>query len=58
VLACFATSSRSLPPQLRRQRARRRGDPLPWSAMRTGIRIVRALFATPRCTAWRIHHVA
>ena len=26
--------------------------------MWTGIRIVRDLFATPRCTAWRIHHVA
>ena len=24
----------------------------------TGMRIFRALFATPRCTAWRIHHVA
>ena len=28
------------------------------STMCTGIRIVRALFATPRCTAWRIHQVA
>ena len=26
--------------------------------MCTGIRIVRDLFATPRCTAWRIHQVA
>ena len=28
------------------------------STMWTGIRIVRDLFATPRCTAWRIHQVA
>ena len=28
------------------------------SAMWTGMRIVRDLFATPRCTACRIHHVA
>ena len=28
------------------------------SAMCTGIRIVRDLFATPRWTAWRIHQVA
>ncbi len=28
------------------------------STMCTGIRIVRALFATPRCTACRIHQVA
>ena len=28
------------------------------STMWTGSRIVRDLFATPRCTAWRIHHVA
>ena len=28
------------------------------STMCTGMRIVRDLFATPRCTAWRIHHVA
>ena len=28
------------------------------STMCTGIRIVRDLFATPRWTAWRIHHVA
>ena len=28
------------------------------SAMCTGMRMVRDLFATPRWTAWRIHHVA
>ena len=44
--------------ELRGQLALGARDARSRSTMWTGMRIVRDLFATPRWTAWRIHHVA